>query len=77
MSPAEIVKLVIEGTSFVAQAIAAFIDGDDSEPVRRVIDVLPGPLRSRLELARQRNLTRRALEDQIGGRDTDVPAEPT
>lgn len=75
MNPLEIVKLIVEGTSFVAQAIGAFVGGDDSEPVRRVIEVLPGALRSRLELARQRELTRQALEAELGKRDTEPPVD--
>lgn len=73
MNPGEVAELIIKGTTWVAQAIAAFLDGDDSEAVRRVIDVLDPELKTSLELARQRNLTRKALEEQLGKRDTEPP----
>ena len=73
MIAGDIVKLVLEGASFVATAIGAFIDGDDSEPVRRVIEILPAEQRSAIELARQRNLMRKALEEKLGTADTDAP----
>jgi hypothetical protein len=65
MSEAEIIKLGFEGARFVFDVIARFIAGDTSEPVRRVIDVLPSELRSELELERQRSAMRRDLEQAL------------
>lgn len=77
MTTAEIVSLIFEGSSYVAEAIAAFIDGDTSEPVRRVIEVLPSSTRSKVELERQRALNRRALEAELARLDgfEELPGE--
>lgn len=68
--PIEVTRVVLEGVGFVAEMIARFIAGDDSEPVRRVIDVLPDTTRAKVEFERQRELTRKALAEQFAARET-------
>lgn len=61
MTAAEVAKLALQGGSYVAEIIARYIAGDDSREVRRVIDILPGDLRSEVELKRQRALAEAEL----------------
>jgi len=49
--------------------IAAFIGGDTSEPVARLIEILPPSLKSDVEHARQYELTRKALEGDLASPD--------
>jgi hypothetical protein len=55
------IKIGIEAGTWLAGMIARFVAGDDSEPVRRVIDVLPSQMRADVEHERQRELLRAEL----------------
>lgn len=61
MTAAEIAELALRGGAFVVEMIARYIGGDNSEEVRRVIAILPGELRSEVELKRQRALAETEL----------------
>lgn len=61
VTTAESIKLALQGAGYVAEIIARYIAGDDSREVRRVIDILPGDLRSEVELQRQRALAEAEL----------------
>lgn len=52
---------------WLIEIIGRWIGGDDAPDVRRVIEILPGELRSDLEHARQRELMRQAAEAELGG----------
>lgn len=54
---------------WVLQVVSAFIDGDDSEPVKRLVELLPPELKADVEHARQYELTRKALEEDLRGAD--------
>ncbi|MGE0402868.1 MAG: hypothetical protein AB7T06_39550 [Kofleriaceae bacterium] len=52
----EIAKVAAEAVASLAPFVVRWITGDKSEPVRRVMDVLPEEQRTRAELLRQRVL---------------------
>jgi hypothetical protein len=62
-------KILGAAGAFIGGAIRAFVDGDDSEPVRRVVEILPPELRTQVEYARQLELARVAAEAAVGQRD--------
>lgn len=51
--------------TWAVQTIGAFINGDTSEPVRRLVAILPAELKSDVEHAHQRALTQRMLEKEF------------
>lgn len=65
-----------EIAKWVAGIVARYIAGEDSEPVRRVVDILPKKMRADVEHARQREMMRQQLEAAgLGERPTE-PAAP-
>lgn len=63
-------ELLSGAGAFFGAAIRAFVDGDDSAHVRRVIEILPPELRTRAERERQIEAAQRdaakALEERGG-----------
>jgi len=52
---------------WVVETIGKFIAGDNSEPVKRLAELLPDELKADVEHARQYELTRKALEEDFSG----------
>lgn len=66
MSTGSWIELGGRAAAFIIETIAKYVDGDNSEPVKRVIDVLPISMRSDVEHARQKELLRKELEEKFG-----------
>lgn len=48
---------------WAVDTIIKFVNGDNSEPVKRLADILPPELKADVEHARQYELTRKSLEE--------------
>ena len=69
MTPAEAAQwteLGLKVGGWILGLILRHVDGDDSPEVRRAMDILPPDLRADVEHARQRRLTREAIEEDLG-----------
>lgn len=62
------VRMIGEISKWVVETIVAFVKGDDSPDVRKLIDILPAHFKSDLEHARQREVLRQELEDFESGK---------
>jgi hypothetical protein len=60
MNP-DTIKLIIEFCAAVGRQLVEAFQQDDAEPIRRLGDVVGDPLRSRLTLQHQEEVTRRKL----------------
>ncbi len=60
---------------WLTETIDAFIHGDDSLEVRRVIDILPADRRADIEAQRQELLLERELREEFGPDPTRSPPE--
>jgi hypothetical protein len=49
-------RIVLEVLRWVADAVGAFLAGEEGPEPKRLVEVLPDELRSDLEMARQRRL---------------------
>lgn len=76
----EVISVVIDVVTaagpVVAGLVGRWLDGDRSEEVKRVVDTLPDPLRSRVELTAQRLQTERELAAALAARAGVVDSEP-
>lgn len=60
---------------WLVETIDRFINGDDSEAVRRVIEILPAERRADAEAARQERLLERDIREEFGPDPTESPTE--
>jgi hypothetical protein len=64
----EVVELILRALGVLGPMIAAWINGSDDPEVLRLVEILPGDIRTELELERQRRLLEADLRAKEAGR---------